>query len=139
MRLEKAPVTLRGLVPMTRNHENQICRSRTRQDASVDELRLVGGQNTLEGHKLTAAAGSIGISVRWLDFASEEAQAAIAAQGPGAVRLPLVILRGNRMLQRPQFSEVSACLAALSSDESRHQPHTRDPRGSLWTVIGSGA
>ena len=80
------------------------------------ELRIVGGETTLEGRALTAAAAGAGLRVRWLDFASSEAQAAIAAQGPGSVRLPLVIVSGTRTLQRPPFS---ACVAALRSGERR--------------------
>jgi hypothetical protein len=95
---------------MRRNSENAIGPD-GEQKCAVAELRLVGGETTLEGHELTAAAAAAGLSVRWLDFGGSEAQAAIAAQGPGAVRLPLVII-GATTLQRPAFTDVSACLAA---------------------------
>src|SRR5262249_23758536 len=102
----------------TRNGENQICPHVTQADDAAVELRLVGGRATLEGHNLTAAATAAGVSVQWLDFASEEAQAAIADQGPGAVRLPLVIVDGTYTLRRRCSPAVSACRAALRSGNS---------------------
>lgn len=95
---------------------------------STPELRLVGGETTLEGRGLTASAAAAGLSVRWLDFASAEAQAAIAAQGPGAVRLPLVLVGDTHTLQRPRFAAVSACLAALQRGDS-----AQNLRASLMT------
>ena len=88
-----------------------------RADVALEELRLIGGEITLEGNELTAAAAAAGLSVRWLDFAGAEAQAAIAAQGRGTIRLPLVIVGGTYTLQRPPFTAVSACLAALRSGD----------------------
>ena len=82
-------------------------------DVTVEELRVVGGQNSVEGHELSAAASAAGLRIRWLDFASVEARAAIAAQGPGSVRLPLVIIGDAFTLQRPRFATLSACVAAL--------------------------
>ena len=122
--------------------------------ATVDEIRVVGGETTVEGHELSGAAASAGVSVRWLDFASADAQAAIAAQGPGSVALPLVIVGGTYTLQRPRFTDVSACLAALRSGDTTlparaiplgHDRPTgrgrrgRGTKGSLWTVNGVGA
>jgi len=126
-------------------------RHRDQSDAAAEELRFIGGETTLEGHELTTAATAAGVSVRWLDFASAEAQAAIAAQGPAAIQLPLVIVGGTYTLQRPTFSAVNACLAALRAGDStvpvgairvgglrRPAPERRPrgARGSLWTVIG---
>ena len=123
-------------------------------NAAAEELQLVGGQITLEGQVLTAAAAAAGISVRWLDLASAEAQAAIAAQGPGAVRLPLVIVGGTYTLQRPPFAAIGGCLAALRSgasmlpagairvDNARRSSNQRRGQGtraSLWAVIGAAA
>ena len=96
----------------THTGESPIRPDRRRAETSVEELRVVGGKTTSEGHALTAAAAAAGLGVRWLDFASPEAQAAIAAQGPGSIRLPLVIVDGARILQRPAFD---ACVAALRS------------------------
>ena len=129
-------------------------RHRHQAHAAVDELQLVGGETTLEGHELTAAAAAAGLSVRWLNFASAKAQAAIAAQGSAAVRLPLVIVGGTYTLQRPPFTHVSECLAALRagdgtppagavavSDDPRPIRERRVHGGttSLWTVIGVAA
>jgi len=82
------------------------------------------------------------------------AQAAIVAQGPATVRLPLVIVGGVYSLQRPPFTAVSACLAALRAGDDAvpvgaipvgnyrrptHERHEQDSRTSLWTVIGVAA
>jgi len=82
-------------------------------DPALEELRIVGGAATREGRELAAHAVAAGLRARWLDFAGAEAQAAIAAQGSGAVQLPLVIVGGTYTLQRPPFSAVSDCVAAL--------------------------
>jgi hypothetical protein len=123
-------------------------------NAAAEELQLVGGQITIEGQVLTADAAAAGIRVRWLDLASAEAQAAIAAQGPGAVRLPLVIVGGTYTLERPPFAAIVACLVALRSsasmlpagairvDNARRSSHQRGGENtiaSLWTVIGAAA
>ncbi|HUA49179.1 MAG TPA: hypothetical protein VMA77_28340 [Solirubrobacteraceae bacterium] len=127
---------------------------RNEPDATVEELQLVGGETTLEAHELTAAAAAAGLSVRRLNFASPEAQAAIAAQGSAAVRLPLVIVGGTYTLQRPPFTDVSECLAAVRAGDSMlpagalaigNKPRPlRERRAhggttSLWTVIGVAA
>jgi len=88
-----------------------------RTDDAVQELRIVGGAITVEGRELAAAACAAGLNVRWLDFASIEAQTAIVAQGPGSVRLPVVIVGGRYTLQRPPLSAVSACVTALRAGE----------------------
>jgi hypothetical protein len=103
---------------MKHNGEDPISPNGTQADA-VEQVRFVGGEITLEGRELTAAAAAAGLSVRWLDFASSEAQAAIAAQGPGAARLPLVLVGAAHTLQRPAFTAVIACLAGLDSGNSR--------------------
>jgi len=98
--------------------EDPIDPGATQAAADIEELRLVGGQIALEGRELAAAAAAAGLSVRWLDFASAEAQAAIAAQGAGSVQLPLVIIGRTHTLQRPQFAAVMACIAALRRGDS---------------------
>ena len=89
----------------------------SRTGAAVEELQLVGGKITREGRELASAAAAAGLNVRWLDFGSVEAQAAIAAQAPGAVRLPLVIVGGRYTLQRPPSNAVGACVAALRAGD----------------------
>jgi len=106
-----------------------------RADVALEELRLIGGEITLEGNELTAAAAAAGLSVRWLDFAGAEAQAAIAAQGRGTIRLPLVIVGGTYTLQRPPFTAVSACLAAVP-DGAIALDRNRRPR--VRPSIGAG-
>jgi len=102
---------------VTHDGEIPICASSTPVHP-IEELRLVGGKATLEGRQLIEAAAAAGMSVRWIDFASSEAQAAIAALGPGSVRLPVVLIRDTYRLQRPPFTAVSACVAALRSGET---------------------
>ena len=108
----------------TSTHENPTRLSGRRADPAVEELKVVGGESTLEGQALTAAAAAAGMSVRWLDFASPEAQAAIAAQGPGSVRLPLVIVGEIHALQRPPFAAVNACVASLRALAGGFRPST---------------
>ena len=139
---------------MSDGHRIPTCPAGTQADAAVAEVRLVGGETTLEGRALTEAAAAAGLGIRWLDFASAEAQAAIAAQGQGTIRLPLVIVGGAYTLQRPPFTAVSACLAALRSgdgtlpdgaialDKNRRPTDERglgETRGSLWTMTGVAA
>ena len=127
---------------------------RDQPDTAAEELRLIGGATTLEGHELTTAAAAAGLSVRWLDFASAEAQAAFAAQGRAAVQLPLVIVGGTYTFQRPPFPAVSACVAALRAGDNSppagaislreerqptHARRARDTRTPLWTVFGVAA
>jgi hypothetical protein len=94
-------------------HENPICPDNTQR--VLEALRLVGGEFTREAHELTRATLAASLTVLWLEFASERGQAALAAQGRGAIRLPLVIIGDTYSLQRPPFTAVSACLAALQS------------------------
>jgi hypothetical protein len=103
---------------MAHSDANAIYAVGTRADAAVEELRLVGGEITLEGRELAAAASAGGVNVRWLGFDSTKAQAAIAAQGPGAVHLPLVIVDSSYTLQRPPSTAVSGCVRALRAGDS---------------------
>ena len=79
----------------------------------LDELILVGGDHTFEARGLVGAAADAGLRVRWLAFDSPSAQAALAAHGPGSVRLPLVIVAGRYCFQQPAFEEIAACLATV--------------------------
>ena len=87
------------------------------EEGAGAELRLVGGESTREAQELTKAAAAAGLSVKTVALASDKGQAALAAQGPGAIRLPLVIVEDTYSLQRPPFSAVIACLAALRAGE----------------------
>lgn len=85
--------------------------------AGVDELQLVGGERTLEGRQLVAGAAAAGLTVRWLSFDSMAARSALAAQGPGAVRLPLAIVGGTYTLQRPEWTALRACVSAMRTGD----------------------
>lgn len=81
----------------------------------LDELVFVGGDHTVEARNLADAAADAGLRIRRLDFAGTAGQAAFAAQGPGSVRLPLVIVGGRYSLQQPRFVEVEACVEMLNT------------------------
>jgi hypothetical protein len=76
----------------------------------VDELIFVGGDHTIEARVLTKAALEVGLRVGWMPLDSAFGQAALAAHGPGSVRLPLVIVGGRYCLQKPSFTEIEDCL-----------------------------
>ena len=77
-----------------------------------EELAIVG-VHTREARELAVAAEAAGLAVRPLAFGSALADAALAAQGPGAVRLPLVMVAGRYSLQRPAFGVVLECIEVL--------------------------
>jgi hypothetical protein len=66
-----------------------------------------------EARELLAAAQAAGLGIEVVPFNTPAADAAIAAHGPGAVRLPVVIVGGRYCLQRPTFSAVLECLKVL--------------------------
>lgn len=72
------------------------------------------GMETREARELAIAAHAAGIAVRPLAFGSPLAEKALAAHGPGSVRLPLAIVAGRYSLQRPPFDAVLACIEVLS-------------------------
>ena len=78
----------------------------------ADEIAIVG-ITSLEARELCAAATAAGLRIRPLGFKSPEVEAAMAAFGPGTVRLPLVIVGGRYALQRPDFAGVLKCLELL--------------------------
>jgi hypothetical protein len=66
-----------------------------------------------EARELALAAEAVGLAVRPLMFGSPLADAALAAHGPGSVRLPLAIVAGRYSLQRPAFGAVLDCIEVL--------------------------
>jgi hypothetical protein len=78
----------------------------------IEEIAIVGMQ-AREARELAQAADAVGLAVRPLEFGSPLADAALAAHGPGSVRLPLAIVAGRYSLQRPAFSAVLECVEVL--------------------------
>ncbi|HEY2556556.1 MAG TPA: hypothetical protein VGI08_05575 [Diaminobutyricibacter sp.] len=73
------------------------------------EIAIVG-METREARELARAAAGVGLTVRPLAFGSALADAALAAHGPGSVRLPLAIVAGRYSLQRPALGAVLECM-----------------------------
>ena len=69
--------------------------------------------------------------IRPLTFGSALAVAALAAHGPGSVRLPLAIVAGRYSLQRPAFGAVLECIEVLRG--------TRQTLPSACVVLASTA
>jgi hypothetical protein len=82
------------------------------RSSDTDEIAIVGMQ-AREGRELALAAEAVGLAVRPLEFGSPLADAALAAHGPGSVRLPLAIVAGRYSLQQPTFSTVLECIEVL--------------------------
>jgi hypothetical protein len=80
--------------------------------SDAEEIAIVGLQ-AHEARELVLAAEAAGLAVRPLAFGSPLADAALAAHGPGSVRLPLAIVAGRYSLQRPTFGAVLECLEVL--------------------------
>jgi hypothetical protein len=78
----------------------------------TEEITLVGMQGR-EALELALAAEAVGLAVRPLAFGSPLADAALAAHGPGTIRLPLAIVAGRYSLQRPAFGAVLECIEVL--------------------------
>jgi hypothetical protein len=78
----------------------------------LKEIAIVG-MHASEAHELMLAAEAVGLAVRPLAFGSVLAEAALAAHGPGSVRLPLAIVAGRYSLQRPAFGAVLECIEVL--------------------------
>src|SRR5690242_5195756 len=66
-----------------------------------------------EARELALAAEAVGLAVRPLAFGSPLADAALAAHGPGKIRLPLAIVAGRYCLQRPALGAVLECIEVL--------------------------
>jgi hypothetical protein len=82
------------------------------RSSDTEEIAIVGMQ-AREARELTLAAEAVGLAVRPLAFGSPLADAALAAHGPGSVRLPLVIVAGRYSLQRPAFRALIECIEVL--------------------------
>ena len=82
------------------------------RSSETEEIAIVGMQ-TREARELAQAAEGVGLAVRPLAFGSPIADAALAAHGPGSVRLPLAIVAGRYSLQRPAFGAVLECIKVL--------------------------
>jgi hypothetical protein len=80
--------------------------------SDTEEIAIVGMQ-TREACELARAAEAVGLAVRPLGFGSPLADAALAAHGPGSVRLPLAIVARRYSLQRPAFGAVLDCIEVL--------------------------
>jgi hypothetical protein len=78
----------------------------------TEEIAIVGMQGR-EALELALAAEAVGLAVRPLAFGSPLADAALAAHGPGTIRLPLAIVAGRYSLQRPAFGTVLECIEVL--------------------------
>jgi hypothetical protein len=78
----------------------------------IKEIAIVG-MHASEAHDLVLAAEAVGLAVRPIAFGSLLAEAALAAHGPGSVRLPLAIVAGRYSLQRPAFGAVLECIEVL--------------------------
>ena len=76
------------------------------------EVGIVGAYG-IEAQQLRDAARAAGLAIRQLEFSAPQARTAIAAHGPGGVRLPLAIVDERYCLQRPTIGEVLACLEVV--------------------------
>jgi hypothetical protein len=85
------------------------------------EIAIVGMQ-AREARELALAAEAVGLAVRPLPFGSPLADAALAAHGPGRIRLPLAIVGGRYCLQRPAFGAVLECIEVLSGTRESLPP-----------------
>ena len=82
------------------------------RSSDTEEIAIVGMQ-AREARELAVAAEAVGLAVRPLAFGSPLADAALAAHGPGSVRLPLAIVAGRYSLQRPAFRAALECIEVL--------------------------
>lgn len=81
--------------------------------ASDKEVIAIVGMQAREARELACAAESIGLAVHPVAFGSPLADAALAAHGPGSVRLPLAIVAGRYSLERPGLVAVLECLEVV--------------------------
>jgi hypothetical protein len=80
--------------------------------STTEEIAIIGMQ-AREARELALAAEAVGLAVRSLAFGSPLAEAALAAHGPGSVRLPLAIVAGRYSAQRPALDAVLQCIEVL--------------------------
>jgi hypothetical protein len=86
--------------------------------SDFEEIAIVGTE-VREARELASAAEAVGLAVRPLAFGSPLADAALAAHGPGSVRLPLAIIAGRYSLQRPALGDVLECIEVLRGTRQR--------------------
>ena len=82
------------------------------RSSDTEDIAIVGMQ-AREARELALAAEAVGLAVRPLAFGSPLADAALAAHGPGSVRLPLAIVARSYSLQRPALGAVLECIEVL--------------------------
>jgi hypothetical protein len=80
--------------------------------SDAEEIAILG-THAREARELALAAEATGLAVRLLAFGSPIADAALAAHGPGSVRLPLAIIAGRYSLPRPAFGTVLELIDVL--------------------------
>jgi hypothetical protein len=97
---------------VTTDHLGRTDPSTLVRPSDTEEIAIVGMQ-AREARELALAAAAVGLVVRPLAFGSPLADAAIAAHGPGSVRLPLAIVAGRYSLERPMFDTVIECIEVL--------------------------
>jgi hypothetical protein len=82
------------------------------RSSDTQGIAIVGMQ-AREARELALAAEAVGLVVHAVPFGNPLADAALAAHGPGSVRLPLAIVGGRYSLQRPRFAAVLECIEVL--------------------------
>jgi hypothetical protein len=82
------------------------------RSSDTEQIAIVGMQ-AREARDLALAAEAVGLAVHSLPFGSPLADEALAAHGPGSVRLPLAIVAGRYSLQRPGFAAITQCIEVL--------------------------
>jgi hypothetical protein len=97
------------------------------------EIAVVGSMEAREARELCLAAEAAGHAIRPIEFGSPLADTAMAAHGPGSVKLPLVVVNGRYSLQRPAFEAVLECIEVLRG--TRHAL----PEGCVALRISNGA
>jgi hypothetical protein len=93
--------------------------TRIAQEAGFTHEVAIVGTQAREARELALAAEAVGLAVRPLAFGSPLADAALAAHGPGIVRLPLAIVAGRFSLQRPALDAVLECIEVLRGARQR--------------------
>jgi hypothetical protein len=100
------------LIQVTRLHLGWLDPPALMRSSEIEEIAIVGMQ-AREARELALAAEAVGLVVHPLPFGSPLADAALAAHGPGSVRLPLAIVAGRYSLERPAFGAVIECIEVL--------------------------
>jgi hypothetical protein len=93
----------------------------------------------VEAHTLCVAAEAASIPITARPFNTPEAKASIAANGPGTVDLPLVVVGGRYCLQRPTFAEALACIEVMMGTQRKLPASCATlPEMGIRTVDGVG-